>query len=81
MVNGSVLTAWAAGKFGGSVIGAFAKECGIEGITDNRDIVIPGKLAVIQSDVADNMPGWNVIIGPLESMELPKFLKEYAANH
>ena len=77
----SVLTAWSAGKFGGSVIGAFAKECNIEQYTDCRDIVIPGKLAVIKPDVADNMPGWNVIIGPLESMELPKFLKEYAANH
>ncbi|ETJ33183.1 hypothetical protein Q604_UNBC12367G0001, partial [human gut metagenome] len=21
------------------------------------------------------------VVGPLESMELPKFLKEYAANH
>ena len=77
----SVLTAWSAGKFGGSVIGAFAKECNIESYTDCRDIVIPGKLAVIKPDVADNMPGWNVIVGPLESMELPKFLKEYAANH
>ena len=77
----SVLTAWSAGKFGGSVIGAFAKECNIESYTDCRDIVIPGKLAVIKPDVADNMPGWNVVVGPLESMELPKFLKEYAANH
>lgn len=77
----SVLTAWSAGKFGGSVIGAFAKECDITSYTDCRDIVIPGKLAVIQADVADNMPGWNVVIGPQESMELPKFLKEYAANH
>ncbi|WP_455541915.1 acetyl-CoA decarbonylase/synthase complex subunit gamma, partial [Intestinibacter sp.] len=77
----SVLTAWSAGKFGGSVIGAFAKECNIESYTDCRDIIIPGKLAVIQADVADNMPGWNVIIGTQESMEIPKFLKEYAANH
>ena len=58
-----------------------AKECNIESYTDCRDIVIPGKLAVIKPDVADNMPGWNVVVGPLESMELPKFLKEYAANH
>ena len=28
-------------------------------------------------DIEDNLPGWNVVIGPEESMELPKFLKGY----
>ena len=73
----SVLTSWAAGKFGGSVIGNFVKECGIADMTKNRDLIIPGKVAVIQSDVQDNLPDWNVIVGTAEAMELPKFLKEY----
>lgn len=73
----SVLTSWAAGKFGGSVIANFIKECGIEDMTKNRDLIIPGKVAVIQSDVQDNLPDWNVIVGTPEAMELPKFLKEY----
>ena len=73
----SVLTSWAAGKFGGSVIGNFVKECGIAEKTKNRDLIIPGKVAVIQSDVQDNLPDWNVIVGTMEAMELPKFLKEY----
>ena len=73
----SVLTSWAAGKFGGSVIGNFVKECGIADMTKNRDLIIPGKVAVIQSDVQDNLPDWNVIVGTMEAMELPKFLKEY----
>ena len=45
--------------------------------TKNRDLIIPGKVAVIQSDVQDNLPDWNVIVGTMEAMELPKFLKEY----
>ena len=73
----SVLTSWAAGKFGGSVIGNFVKECGIADMTKNRDLIIPGKVAVIKSDVQDNLPDWNVIVGTAEAMELPKFLKEY----
>ena len=73
----SVLTSWAAGKFGGSLIGNFVKECGIADMTKNRDLIIPGKVAVIKSDVQDNLPDWNVIVGTAEAMELPKFLKEY----
>ena len=73
----SVLTSWAAGKFGGSVIGNFVKECGISDMTKSRDLIIPGKVAVIQADVQDNLPDWNVIVGTAEAMELPKFLKEY----
>jgi len=72
----SVLTSWAAGKFGGSVIGNFVKECGIADMTKSRDLIIPGKVAVIQADVQDNLPDWNVIVGTPEAMELPKFLKE-----
>ena len=73
----SVLTSWAAGKFGGSVIANFIKECGIADMTKNRDLIIPGKVAVIQADVQDNLPDWNVMVGTPEAMELPKFLKEY----
>ncbi|MEG0855439.1 MAG: acetyl-CoA decarbonylase/synthase complex subunit gamma [Terrisporobacter sp.] len=76
----SVLTSWAAGKFGGSVIGNFVKESGIADMTKNRDLIIPGKVAVIQADVQDNLPDWNVIVGTPEAMELPKFLKEYMEN-
>ena len=76
----SVLTSWAAGKFGGSVIGNFVKECGIADMTKNRDLIIPGKVAVIQADVQDNLPDWNVIVGTPEAMELPKFLKEYTES-
>ncbi|MGL5643045.1 MAG: acetyl-CoA decarbonylase/synthase complex subunit gamma, partial [Paraclostridium sp.] len=76
----SVLTAWAAGKFGGSSIANFIKESGVSEKTKNRDLIIPGKVAVLKGDIEDNLPGWNVVIGTEESMELPKFLREYKAN-
>ncbi|MCC0656654.1 acetyl-CoA decarbonylase/synthase complex subunit gamma [Clostridioides sp. ES-S-0123-01] len=73
----SVLTSWAAGKFGGNSISAFIKESKVEEVTNCKDIIIPGKVAVLKGDIEDNLPGWNVVIGPEESMELPKFLKGY----
>ena len=76
----SVLTSWAAGKFGGNSIATFIKGCGITEKTTNRDLIIPGKVAVIKGDLEENLPDWNIIIGPEESMEIPKFLKEYQAK-
>ena len=76
----SVLTAWSAGKFSGSSIAKFIKESKIEDMTKNRDLIIPGKAAVLKGDIEDSLPGWNVIIGTEESMEIPKFLKEYKAK-
>ena len=62
------------------VIANFIKESKIEEMTKNRDLIIPGKVAVLKGDIEDNLPGWNVIIGTEESMEIPKFLKEYKAK-
>ncbi len=72
----SVLTAWAAGKFGGSSIAKFIKESGIEEKTKCRKLIIPGKVAVLKGDIEDSLPEWEVIVGPNEAMHLPKFLKE-----
>lgn len=71
----SVLTAWAAGKFGGSVIAKFIKESDIESKTKCRKLIIPGKVAVLKGDIQESLPGWEVIIGPDEAMHLPKFLR------
>jgi len=71
----SVLTAWAAGKFSGSVIAKFIKESDIESKTKCRKLIIPGKVAVLKGDIQDSLPDWEVIIGPDEAMHLPKFLR------
>jgi len=73
----SVLTAWSAGKFSGSSIANFIKECGVENQTKCRKLIIPGKVAVLKGDIEDSLPGWEVVVGTNESMELPKFLKDF----
>ncbi len=73
----SVLTAWSAGKFSGSSIASFIKECGVEEKTKCRKLIIPGKVAVLKGDIEDALPGWEVVVGTNESMELPKFLRDF----
>ncbi|MBI4557160.1 MAG: acetyl-CoA decarbonylase/synthase complex subunit gamma [Candidatus Hydrogenedentes bacterium] len=71
----SVLTAWAAGKFGGMKIAAFAKEVELEACTKNRKIVIPGYVAQISGELEEALPGWEVIVGPQEASDIESFVK------
>lgn len=76
----SVLTAWAAGKFGADSIAEFVKKCGIEGKVKHRRISIPGYLAGIKGELEEELPGWEIIVGPREASGLPAFLKKLSAE-
>lgn len=71
----SVLTAWAAGKFGGARVAAFVKESGIEQQLKTRRIVIPGYVAQISGELEEALPGWQVIVGPQEAGDIEGFVK------
>jgi acetyl-CoA decarbonylase/synthase complex subunit gamma len=71
----SVLTSWAAGKFSGNSISAFIKE-NVEPKVKCRRLLIPGKVAVLKGDLEAKLPGWEIIVGPREAVQLVKFLKE-----
>lgn len=73
----SVLTAWAAGKFVGDAVGMFIKKSGLEDKIKHKNLVIPGYSAAILGDLEEELPGWNITIGPREAAHIPKFLKEY----
>ena len=74
----SVLTSWAAGKFSGSIIAKFIQEQ-VEPKVTSRKLVIPGKVAVLKGDIEAKLPGWEVIVGPREAVQLVKFLKDMQA--
>ena len=61
-------------------IANFVKESGVEQKTKSRKLIIPGKVAVLKGDIEDSLPGWEVVVGPNESMQLPKFLKDLYQN-
>lgn len=75
----SVLTAWAAGKLNGKSIAKAIKDFEVEGKIKTREVIIPGKVAVLKADIEDELPGWKVTVGPDEAAALPKFLKDYAS--
>ena len=72
----SVLTAWAAGKFSSSTIKKTFDELELENKIKNRTLIIPGKVAVMKGEIQEKLPNWNVVVGPLEAVQLPKYLKD-----
>ena len=74
----SVLTSWAAGKFSGNSISEYIKE-NVEPKVKCRKLVIPGKVAVLKGDLEAKLPGWEIIVGPREAVQLVKFLKDMQA--
>jgi acetyl-CoA decarbonylase/synthase complex subunit gamma len=74
----SVMTAWAAGKFSGDAVGMFVKKCGISDKVSRKKIIIPGYAASISGEMEEELPDWEVVIGPRDASLIPKFLKEMA---
>lgn len=72
----SVMTAWAAGKFSGDMVGAFVKKSGIADKVKHKKVIIPGYAASISGEMEEELSGWEIIIGPRDASLLPKFLKD-----
>ena len=72
----SVLTAWAAGKFDAEIIAKNAKQFKAADKVTKRRIVLPGHTAVLSGELEEEMPEWEVKVGPKEAVDLPAYLKE-----
>lgn len=70
----SVLTAWAAGKFSGDMIGKFVLSQGLGESQRNKTVIIPGYVAQIKGDVQEALPGWNVLISSQEASDIESFV-------
>jgi acetyl-CoA decarbonylase/synthase complex subunit gamma len=71
----SVLTAWAAGNFDAEIIAKGAKAFDVESKIDHRKIIIPGYVSVISGELEEEMPGWEIMVGPREAVDIPAYLK------
>ena len=69
-----VLTGWAAGKFSGDSIAPFIKQTGIGDKVKHKKLIIPGKVARIKGELEEELPGWEIIVGPREASEIPAYL-------
>ena len=70
----SVLTAWAADKFNPDTISSALSSSGADRQIQHHKIVIPGHVAVIASQLAEES-GWNVLVGPKEASGIGPYLK------
>jgi acetyl-CoA decarbonylase/synthase complex subunit gamma len=72
----SVLTAWAAGKFDAERIAKAVKEFNVADKISTKQIVLPGHVAVLSGELEEELPGWDIRVGPREAVDLPSFMKQ-----
>lgn len=71
----SVLTAWAAGKLDAEKIAKTVKSSGIGDRLNHKKLVIPGHVAGLSGEVEEELPGWQIMVGPREAVDIPSYLK------
>ncbi len=75
----SVMTSWAAGKFVADAIAPFVKKSGIEDKIKHHKLIIPGYIAAEQGGLEEELPGWEILVGPREGAHIPAYLKTWQA--
>jgi len=71
----SVLTAWAAGKFDAERIAKDVKAFDVESKVDHKKLILPGHVAVLSGELEEELPGWEIRVGPREAVDLTSYLK------
>ena len=71
-----VLAAWSTGKFVGDTIGPYIKKTDLGDKIKNKRIIIPGFAARIKGELEDELPGWEIIVGPRDASDLNTFLPQ-----
>jgi acetyl-CoA decarbonylase/synthase, CODH/ACS complex subunit gamma len=72
----SVLTAWAAGKFDAESIAKDVKRFSVADKVSNKQLVLPGHVAILSGELEEELPGWQIRVGPREAVDLPAFIKQ-----
>ena len=73
----SVLTSWAAGKFDAEVIAKAVKAHGLADKLSHKKITIPGLVAVLSGELEEELPGWEILVGPREAVDIPAYLRAW----
>jgi acetyl-CoA decarbonylase/synthase complex subunit gamma len=73
----SVVTAWAAGKFVADTIAPFVKKSGIADKVKHRKLVIPGSAAAESGGLEEELPDWEILVGPRDGSHIPAYLKTW----
>lgn len=73
----SVLTAWAAGRFDAETIAKAVKTFGAGDKIAQKKITLPGHVAVLSGELEEELPGWEIQVGPREAVDIPAYLKAW----
>jgi len=73
----SVLTAWAAGKFDADTIAKGVKVFGVADKLAHKKITLPGHVAVLSGELEEALPGWEILVGPREAVDIPAYLRTW----
>ncbi len=73
----SIMTSWAAGKFVADTIASFVKKCGIADMVKHHKLIIPGYAAAESGGLEEELPGWQILVGPREGTHIPAYLKAW----
>lgn len=76
----SVLTAWAAGKFDAERIAKAVKGFDVESKVGHKKLIIPGHTAVLSGELEEELPGWEIMVGPREAVDIASYLKAMWQN-
>jgi acetyl-CoA decarbonylase/synthase complex subunit gamma len=76
----SVLTAWAAGKFDAERIAKAVKSNDMTSKLSHKKLIIPGHVSVLLGELEEELPGWEIQVGPREAVDLPGYLKLWSAT-
>lgn len=72
----SVLTAWAAGKFDAERIAKSVKAFNLAEKVNQKTIVLPGHVAVLSGELEEELPDWEIRVGPREAVDIPKYMQQ-----
>ena len=75
----SVMTSWAAGKFSADIIGPAILKSGITDKIKHHKLIIPGYVASESGGLEEEMPGWEIMVGPRDAANLTPYLKAWKA--
>ena len=71
----SVLTAWAAGKFDAERIAKDVKTFDVESKVNHKKLILPGQVSVLSGELEEELPGWEIMVGPREAVDIGSYLK------
>ncbi|MEM2228208.1 MAG: acetyl-CoA decarbonylase/synthase complex subunit gamma, partial [Candidatus Bathyarchaeia archaeon] len=71
----SIESAIAGRKLTAEKIAETLKETGIENKVKHKTLIIPGRAARLSGEI-EELTGWKVLVGPMDSSGIPKFIQE-----